>query len=503
MTKEMSYAEIGQLVTGTTGILLLGFAGYGIANLRFKVPGTGFFVALTLAGAIWCYGYVFEKAQTLVDGFLLAAAIEYVGLAYIPSFWLLLALSWMDAPLARSWPFRILTLSLSTLLLVLVATNDWHHWYYASVVPTGSPGFARFHPGPLYYSFVTLHLSSFAFSTYQLVARRRLITMFRRKAVVILSANLFPVVFALAYQVGFRPGGLDLTLFSLVPSFSTLAWGLFRHELIRIVPIARETVVESLDEAVLVIDDLGRLVDHNPAARNLLPHLDPIPLAEGPPQGEMTVTFGGHSRIYRFRRSPILGPKKTAQGTVILLTDITEEKRLLDELAHQATHDSLTGVANRRNFEDHALGEITRAGRHGGALALVLFDLDLFKSVNDRFGHPAGDKVLKSVTAIVGSRLRTYDLLARIGGEEFAVLMPEARPVEAREAAERWRAALEATPQILPGAVLPVTASFGVATLNDLPLETPTDARLRLDTLMVMADKALYRAKAEGRNRVV
>ena len=180
---------------------------------------------------------------------------------------------------------------------------------------------------------------------------------------------------------------------------------------------------------------------------------------------------------------------------------MTEERRLLEQLAHEASHDPLTGMPNRRHFEEHALGEIARAERHGGTLAVILFDLDHFKNVNDEYGHQAGDQVLKTTVREISARLRRYDLLARIGGEEFVVLMPEASPVEAREAAERWREGLETTRHVLPGGVTTVTASFGVATLNDLPLDLAEDTRLRLDNLLGLADRALYRAKAD-RNKV-
>lgn len=499
----MSYAEIGQVVTGATGLLLLGFAGYGLANLRYRVPGTAFFVALTLAGALWCFGYAFEKAQVTVDGFMLAARIEYLGLAFLPGLWLLVALSWMEHPLARSKVLRVVVFVLGGLLVLAVWTNEAHRWYYREIVPTGRTGFARYLPGILYYPLFTVLASSFAWSAILLLTHRKKVPLFRHKAVVILSANLFPPAFAIAFQLGFRPGGLDPTLFSLVPSFTILALGIFRHDFIRIVPIAREIVVESMEHPVLVLDPTGRLVDHNGAARD---HLDGFLTAlgaDGGTQGEIQVGSGADLRSYRFRRSPVRGPGEAVQGTVYLLTDITEEQRLVERLSHQASHDALTGVPNRRHFEDHALGEITRAARHGGTMALVLFDLDHFKAINDRYGHPAGDRVLRAVVATITPRLRTYDQIARIGGEEFAVLMPETNPVEAREACERWRAALEATPQVIPGAVLTVTASFGVATLNDLPLTLPAAPRTRLDALMGLADRALYQAKNEGRNRVV
>jgi len=501
MTERMTAAEFGQIVTGTTGVLLLSLSGYGVANLRYRVPGTAWFVALTLSGAVWCLGYTVEKAQTLVDGFMGAARIEYIGLAFLAPFWLMLTLSWIEHPLARAWWFRVPILLISALVLMAVWTNPLHHWWYQTVVPTGRVGFARFQPGVLYYFGACLYIFSFAFSSI-LVLRRGRIPLFRRKAGVILAANAIPFVFALAFQFGFRPQGLDPTIFSLLPAFLVLGWGLYRHDFIRIVPIARELVVESLDQAVLVHDAQGRLVDHNKAARPLLSGLEESIRGTAEPQGEFKLTLPGGVRDFRYRRSLIQGPGNQTRGTVTILTDVTEEKHLLEELAHQASHDALTGVANRRHFEEHALGEITRAGRHGGTLALVLFDLDRFKSINDNFGHQAGDKVLKSVVATVSGRLRLYDLLARVGGEEFAVLMPQTNPVEAREAAERWRVALEKAPLALPGAVVPVTASFGVATLNDLPLALPNDGRIRLDALMGLADRALYQAKADGRNRV-
>jgi diguanylate cyclase (GGDEF)-like protein len=498
----MSYAEIGQIITGATGILLLCFAGYGIANLRFRVPGSRLFVALCLCGALWCVGYVWEKAQTLAEGFEWATRFEYLGIAFLPTLWLLISLHWMNHPLARSKAFRNFVLGFSAATVVLVWTNEFHHLWYESVVPTGIPGFARFQRGPLYYVAFILLTIPFLSTAGLLWERRKATHLFRVKALVILAADLFPFVFAVAFQLGFRPGGLDPTIASLIPSFSVLAWGLFRHDLIRIVPIARETVIESLDEAVLVFDPEGRLVDHNRAAEAALDQFLAGLATQQGTRGTLTIDASGQKLTYRFRRNPVVRSGGPVQGTVVILTDATEELRLVDELAHQASHDALTEVSNRRRFEELALGEITRADRHAGTLALVLFDLDWFKSINDRYGHPAGDTVLRGVVDTVRGRLRPYDHLARIGGEEFAVLLPETRADEAREAAERWRTALEANVVRLPGAAFPVTASFGVATLEDLPLSLPPDPRVRLDALLVLADKALYRAKTGGRNRV-
>jgi diguanylate cyclase (GGDEF)-like protein len=163
-------------------------------------------------------------------------------------------------------------------------------------------------------------------------------------------------------------------------------------------------------------------------------------------------------------------------------------------VASQAATDSLTGLANRRSFDDELALEWRRAERVGESLALVLADLDDFKSVNDRFGHQAGDAVLRRVGAILDSGGRQVDLAARYGGEEFALLAPETNLNGALKLAERLRTELEAAEIELPdGSMLRVTSSFGVAVKGTL--ESP-------EQLVAAADEALYEAKHEGKNRV-
>lgn len=163
-------------------------------------------------------------------------------------------------------------------------------------------------------------------------------------------------------------------------------------------------------------------------------------------------------------------------------------------VASQAATDGLTGLANRRSFDDELALEWRRAERVGDSLALVLADLDDFKSVNDRFGHQAGDAVLRRVAVILDSGGRQVDLAARYGGEEFALLAPETDLEGATKLAERLRSELEAATITLPdGRELRVTSSFGVAVKDGL--EGPED-------LIAAADEALYVAKRNGKNRV-
>src|SRR5260370_27037601 len=171
----------------------------------------------------------------------------------------------------------------------------------------------------------------------------------------------------------------------------------------------------------------------------------------------------------------------------------------LEALYHEEIYrltiiDGLTEIANKRHFDDFLEREIARATRYGRSLSLVLFDIDHFKSLNDRYGHLAGDRVLKAIAALVAKEVRRDELLARYGGEEFAVVLPETGVEAAAVFCDRIRAAVEAEVFHYDDEPLRATISLGVAAL------IPDDS---LQSLVARADANLYRAKQEGRNRVV
>ena len=162
------------------------------------------------------------------------------------------------------------------------------------------------------------------------------------------------------------------------------------------------------------------------------------------------------------------------------------------ELRQVAQRDQLTGAFTRRGFLGVAEKEIARRDRYGRPSTLVMFDIDHFKSVNDRFGHPVGDRVLQTVAQRCRDAMRPNDVLGRVGGEEFALLLPEVDGSDAMHAAERFRREIGGLP-IDVGEPLLVTASFGVAPL-DLNTITP-------ENWLARADVPLYDAKRTGRNR--
>ena len=174
--------------------------------------------------------------------------------------------------------------------------------------------------------------------------------------------------------------------------------------------------------------------------------------------------------------------------------DISERMRIDEELRRQATTDPLTRIFNRRHFFEIARSELERSQRYQRALSIILFDIDHFKQVNDTYGHGVGDKVLCKLTKECQSSLREHDVFARYGGEEFIILLPETDLEQAYQMAERIRKTRAETPLDVGPASITLTISFGVASLSD--------ENLPLDELLLRADKALYKAKEAGRNRV-
>ncbi|OIQ51013.1 putative diguanylate cyclase YdaM [Pseudodesulfovibrio hydrargyri] len=177
-----------------------------------------------------------------------------------------------------------------------------------------------------------------------------------------------------------------------------------------------------------------------------------------------------------------------------IVHDVTEKRRLEARLQRMATRDQLTGAHNRHAFFQRAKSELARAKRFGHSLAVLMFDLDHFKEVNDSYGHAIGDEVLRTFALRCRAGFRQSDVFARMGGEEFAALLVETSAERAAEAAERFRQMAASRPIPTDAGDLTVTVSIGVASLDD------EDS---INDLLKRADEALYKAKQSGRNSVV
>ena len=289
-----------------------------------------------------------------------------------------------------------------------------------------------------------------------------------------------------------------------------------------------QTVTDVLSEGVFLVDQEGKLEFMNPEAEHLLGYgleeLKDRPVHEviHIQQGDGTLLGEGNSLLGRailvgeeYRNDDDAFTCKSGRilpvsvgcrpvvsdgvstGAVIAFRDMTEQKKYRESLEHinrvlerQASTDALTGIYNRMRFSKLLDVELNRARRYGTPFSVVLLDIDKFKSVNDTYGHLAGDNVLKELAGLLKGNIRSSDAVARWGGEEFIVMAPGCGLKEGAALAEKLRAAVEAHDFPIPR---PVTSSFGVAAF----VEDDTEL-----TLTNRADQALYAAKENGRNRV-
>jgi two-component system, cell cycle response regulator len=225
---------------------------------------------------------------------------------------------------------------------------------------------------------------------------------------------------------------------------------------------------------------------------------DAVAETEGPPAVSEPVYFGEHN-IGTFALAPRAPEHRNDR---VLMTTIARElggamrmATLVEESRWMATTDALTGLLNRRAFLESTGREIARTRRYNDKLSVILLDVDHFKHINDRRGHASGDIVLTEVGSLLNKAVRTCDIVARWGGEEFVLVLPSTSLDGAEQVAERVREMLEqAKIKDANGDHIPVTASFGVASY--MGAET-------LEQVVDRADRAMYLAKSGGRNRVV
>jgi len=194
--------------------------------------------------------------------------------------------------------------------------------------------------------------------------------------------------------------------------------------------------------------------------------------------------------------SPLIDIDGVPTGFGVVLHDTTARTEHEQRLVKLATTDPLTGMMNRRSFLEAAELELRRSTRYGRPLSVLMIDVDHFKSVNDRFGHDVGDRVLIALAQACRRTVREVDLVARLGGEEFAILAPETALANAGLLGERLRAAISALEVPTPTGILRITASIGVASRS----ADPTDS---FAEILKRSDLALYEAKGTGRDRVV
>ncbi len=261
-------------------------------------------------------------------------------------------------------------------------------------------------------------------------------------------------------------------------------------------PAAEALTHWKAEQAVgLPLAALFNLLDENAQADDftLIEHILSGQLSGGSDHSKLIQRLDGSTVSVTLVGSPIHTAGKVS-GTVLVLHDMTQERQYIANLSWQATHDALTGLANRREFEFRLEQTLHQLSRQPGRHALMFLDLDQFKLVNDTCGHAAGDELLRHICALLQSGLREGDTLARLGGDEFGILLENCAPPACEKIAENLRQTVQNLHFVWKGRPFVTTVSIGLVHVTQAPTT--------LEALLRAADMACYMAKEKGRNRV-
>jgi len=478
-----------------------------------RVPGALPFAAVAVIAAVWAVGDALELASTDLQTKLLWADLQYLAIVSIPVAWLVMALDYTGR---RAWLTRLNIVAMCVIPLVsltLMWTNSHHHLMRANAwLDTSGPyvvvgrTFGFWFWVHAAYSYILIAVAM----VFLFKAIFSFPPLYRWQPVVLLTGIAVSMIWNVVYLLA--PGVLpahDFTPAVFVVAGLIIAWGLFRLRLFTLVPVARHALVESMTEGLVVLDEADRVVDLNEAARVLIggpveeiiarplaeswrawPQLA-APYAAGSDRAQMSFGENGDRREYEVKISP-LSRRGQVMGRLLMVRDVTERALMEESLRHQALTDGLTGLPNRTLFMAKLGDAIRQARRHSGSLfAVIVLDLDRFKLINDSIGHPAGDVLLESIAVKLKQCVREADTVARMGGDEFMILLHEiASTRDVTRVIERIQEEL-LTPVVFRQQEMTTTASLGVVVWDPF-YQDPED-------LLRAADTAMYQAKEAGR----
>ena len=525
-------------------------AGLLVVALRhWREPAAPWFTGTLVCLLVWTVAYIAELSAVSLQDKLAWADVQFFAILPQAVFWFLAVRAIVGAPRLPRLVTAGLWLVCAALLVVVLVDPAGTFRGTPSLAVAGSLSVLAADYGIAYFALLVPFQFGLLVAALVVLVRsaRHTHGVFRQRALILVVATLLPLIVGALYSADLLPWS-DYDPATAIITISALlcAYALWRYRLFDLAPLARAAVIEHLTDAVLVLDVRGRVVDFNPAAALVVPELtdqtlglpveqvlarapevlarlgelapgdrtaraEPadaaapsVPGSADEDDGEDVVTVParaadggaqGEGRRYSLSLAPVLSPSGGRIGTALVLHDVTRLMQLLRQVQRLAGTDELTGLLSRRRFFGLAEREVERARRHRLPLSMLVFDLDDFKLVNDVYGHGAGDDLLRAVAATCREQLRPFDIVGRMGGDEFCALLPHDGPEEGEKVAERLRAAVAGLTVVVSGSLVRTTLSIGVASSVGVTDETVT-------ALLEAADAALYEAKRAGRDRV-
>jgi diguanylate cyclase (GGDEF)-like protein len=500
------------------------------------VAGSKYLMLVALSVAIYNFAYALDYSATNTAMKVYWSKWEYLGLYNLLPGLFLFVLNYFG--IVQNIKRRnIILLWVVPVLVVLMAwTNQYHGWIWSgfSEIDPGTNLMIYYH-GPFFsfgiiFQYILGIILIFTLVQQWIKFKQR---SFRHQIEVFITAITLPFLGSIIYltDLNLLPG-MDWTPIGSFFSVVLITLSITTFRFLDLIPVARDLVFSLIQDGIMVVDSQLRVVDWNPALSQLIPNI-PIKLGGSAEQifrmlglknnpfmnihesvnFELEIT-DPELRILDIMVSP-LTPNKAFDGWLVIFDDETERRiatrglekanktllQKLDEieklqiqLKEQTIRDPLTGLFNRRFFDEYFNTELIRSIRTNAPISLLMVDIDHFKSVNDRFGHDVGDQVLEMLGEILKTMFRKSDVSCRFGGEEFLILLPGLEHDQAFNRAEALRERFEQASRDAEFLYAQVTISIGI---SNYPLHADNTR-----DLFRIADRALYQAKEQGRNRV-
>ena len=500
------------------------------------VVGSKYLMWAALAIFVYNLSYALDYSATTTEIKVFWSKIQYLSLYNIVPLLFVFVVEYFGVVTEIRFRKYYLLWIVPAIVVFLALTNEYHNliWRgFSEIDPVTN--LMIYYPGEIHavgiiYQFVLVIILLILLFQQWLKFRQR---SFRFQIEIVAIGTILPFIGVLIYSSNFNPlPGMDWAPIGSFFSVVLIAVAITTSRFLDLIPVARDLVFSLIQDGIMVVDSKYRVVDWNPALSNLLPQ---ITMELGMPADQIFNVLGMSNnpfttsedvinlelevkepemKIFELIISPLVR-NNVSDGWLVIFDDETERRmatralekanltlmQKLDEinvlqkqLEEQAIRDPLTGLFNRRFFDEYFKNELIRSKREDKSMSLLMVDIDHFKSVNDRFGHEVGDKVLQLLAEILQNMFRKSDVACRFGGEEFLVLLPGLYLDQAVNRAEALREKFAQSSLAADFLYSQVTISIGV---SNYPLHGETS-----QDIFRTADKALYRAKDEGRNRV-
>ncbi len=480
---------------------------YSLFKYRSRIAAL--FSLTCLSIAVFTFGYGMELISASLRQIEFSLDFEIAGLVFCTAFWILVSFEFYFHK-SSSFLSNFLILFIPVMTFFIFLTNPYHHLYYSSLSISRYDHFfsASLVKGPWYYVFISYTYLGLFFSLIVFFKKWRE-TYFGAKtqAFWMLIGTLCPTIAYIIYIN--TPIFYDLTTFGFAMLAICFYIAIFKYNFLDLYQIERDRIFDVINEGIIVIDHKNRLIDFNRTGKETFQWLNPqfigrniVVFTEGEMIANQTAKHftveltRDKQKIYLgFRTTPIV-QKNRLVGKILIFQDITEQTIALEKLNVMAEIDPLTGVYNRRKLMEEAEKEFYRAYRYGTNLSALMIDIDLFKAVNDTYGHLAGDKVIVRIANECKLRLRKSDIIGRYGGEEFLIILTDTDLEKALLVAEELRVMIEKMVVDYKDQRITVKISIGAASTSR------HSEKMTVYDLINESDKALYIAKESGRNRV-